>query len=544
MVSRMLYVPTIVAKVWSACLIALLSAGFGHRHESSHDSRTRWHLSLPVLAVTLFVCVILRRAWMCDDAFITVRAVQNLFAGHHFAYNADERVQAFTNPLWALVLALPVGLFDAPFWGPILAGIVISGISVAALTRQGAVSNVVGALAVALLCFSKSFIDFSTSGLENPLTHLLLVLVSNELFRARVRLAVLGFYASLAFVNRMDTLLLTLPIILAVLLRTRNRRNVYRALFGFAPAPIWVLFSVVYYGFPFPNSAYAKLNISIPRTELVQQGLAYAFDALVHDPALVILIALGSLMGLATPRSRGTALSLVLAMVLYATYIVSIGGDFMSGRLWTPVLTLAMVLIVRFSDVWLNSPTRLWAACVTAAVLALCSPFMPLREGPSQETSKVPPSGVANERAWYQDLAAWKNVRVKSWHAQGFYLEGLRAAATKSRVHVFGYIGQFGMALGPEVHVIDDLALADALLARITFKPRSTWRIGHYKRDIPPGYVDSVKTGQNLIDDKCLHEYFEDLREVTYGNVWSLKRWRAIWRLNQPKNLTVKYYPS
>jgi len=535
--------PRIVERFLTAS-VGLAKCGTDERRLGSFSLTLRSYLTVPTLGAVLFVLVISRRAWMCDDAFITVRAVDNLFHGHYFAYNADERVQAFTNPLWALMLVVPVGLFGAPFWGPVLTGIVVSGITVALLVGKVATNRTIGTLAILLLCFSRSFVDFSTSGLENPLTNLLLVLLSIELFRERVRLGILGFYASLAFVNRMDTLLLTLPIIFTVLWRSRNRQDVYRAVLGFVPAMIWLLFSIVYYGFPFPNSAYAKLNLSIPRTELVQQGLAYAFDALIHDPALVILIILGAFVGLATPRLRGRALSLVLAMLLYATYIVNVGGDFMSGRLWTPVLTLAMVLIVRFSDIWLDSSTKLWAASATAAVLALCSPFMPLRDDPSQETNKVPPSGVANERAWYQDLAAWKNVRVKAWHAQGFYLEGLRAAATKSRVHVFGYIGQFGMALGPDVHVIDDLALADALLARITFKPRSVWRIGHYKRDVPPGYVDSVKTGQNLIVDKCVHEYFEDLREITYGNIWSLKRWGAIWKLNQPKNLTVKYCPS
>lgn len=54
------------------------------------------------LAVSAFVLVVLRRGWMCDDAFITMRAVDNLIHGRGFVYNAGERVLGFTNPLWAL----------------------------------------------------------------------------------------------------------------------------------------------------------------------------------------------------------------------------------------------------------------------------------------------------------------------------------------------------------------------------------------------------------------------------------------------------------
>ena len=53
------------------------------------------------LAVT-FVCV--RSAWVCDDAFITMRTVDNLVHGYGPRWNPAERVQTFTHPLWAMLL--------------------------------------------------------------------------------------------------------------------------------------------------------------------------------------------------------------------------------------------------------------------------------------------------------------------------------------------------------------------------------------------------------------------------------------------------------
>jgi len=53
---------------------------------------------------------------------------------------------------------------------------------------------------------------------------------------------------------------------------------------GFAPLLLWELFAVVYYGFPFPNTAYAKLAAGIPSSELWLQGLGYTLSQITFDP--------------------------------------------------------------------------------------------------------------------------------------------------------------------------------------------------------------------------------------------------------------------
>src|SRR4029077_17106949 len=55
-----------------------------------------------------------------------------------------------------------------------------------------------------------------------------------------------------------------------------------------SPAWAWVLFSLVYYGFPFPNTAYAKLSPGIEHAVLVRQGLAYLRNALLTDPLTLV----------------------------------------------------------------------------------------------------------------------------------------------------------------------------------------------------------------------------------------------------------------
>ena len=75
-------------------------------------SRDEWAIVLAALAVVLAVAA---RGWMGDDAFITLRTVDNFVAGHGLRWNVAERVQAYTHPLWLFVLALPYSITREPY---------------------------------------------------------------------------------------------------------------------------------------------------------------------------------------------------------------------------------------------------------------------------------------------------------------------------------------------------------------------------------------------------------------------------------------------
>ena len=59
---------------------------------------------LPLLLLALFALVIVRRAWVSDDAYITFRTVDNFLHGYGLVWNVSERVQAYTHPLWVFLL--------------------------------------------------------------------------------------------------------------------------------------------------------------------------------------------------------------------------------------------------------------------------------------------------------------------------------------------------------------------------------------------------------------------------------------------------------
>jgi len=150
---------------------------------------------------------------MCDDAFITVRAVQNLLAGRCFAFNGDERVMGFTSPPWAVLLIVPRKIASDPFFTPMLLNAFVAMFGAWLLVYRTGSNRALALLAAVLLAFSRAFVDFSTSGLENSLIYAMLGLFAIEVFRERPRLDRLGLWASLLWATRMDSVLIGAPCI-------------------------------------------------------------------------------------------------------------------------------------------------------------------------------------------------------------------------------------------------------------------------------------------------------------------------------------------
>ena len=100
-------------------------------------------------------------------------------------------------------------------------------------------------------------------------------------------------------------MLIVAPLLLAASWRVRRPRS-WRARprSGLLPALAWTAFAVVYYGFPFPNTAYAKLGMDISRAQLWKQGVIYFIDSVDRDPLTLVLIGFAIVMA-AGERARG-----------------------------------------------------------------------------------------------------------------------------------------------------------------------------------------------------------------------------------------------
>jgi arabinofuranosyltransferase len=529
---------------------------------STRDATLERKLRLLAKAVALLVlAVICARAWIADDALITVRTIDNLLHGHGLRWNVSERVQAFTHPLWALLLIPPMAL-GAGWYASLLGlGMVATVAFGVGLLRSRAPGNV-QLLAVSALAFSGAFLDFSSSGLENPLTHLLLLLLVALLpagSASLARLRIIALLGALLALTRMDTVLLVLPCLLYTMMKVRERGVAGFAigaavLVGFSPLLVWEAFSIAYYGFPVPNTAYAKLNTGIERATLLSMGTAYYRFTATHDPWTLIATAALALLA-ARFRTTRAAVAGLIGTFLYSLYTWWIGGDFMGGRFLTAPLVLLAALVVSQHVVLPNRVSRAaLGLTILGGSLAAFTPSEPGRRGrsgPVNERTQSAKNSLLQVLRNDGKIALSGLTLGSSWREAA---EAYGPAASPPRyVRHAHTIGAIGLAAGPGVHIIDHLALSDALLARLPAGFDPDPQPGHFERmgqwssaisviDACPleyevcrfwkEYEHSIKAGACTLDDANLCVYWGSLRLVTEGPLFSKQRWLAILRLN------------
>jgi arabinofuranosyltransferase len=486
---------------------------------------------------------VVRSAWLCDDAFITLRTVDNFVNGFGLTWNVDERVQAYTHPLWMLLLSGFYALTREPYYTTIFVSLAVTAAFLALFVRAHVRASVPGVLALGALAVSKSLADYSTSGLENPLTHLFLT-AALWLFldggRTPKALAALALLGALGALNRPDALLFYVPLLATSawrLARARGWRRTLLPLFvGGLPLLAWELFSFFYYGSLVPNTALAKLATGVATTAYLRQGLDYWLCSALVDP-VPCLAGLAALSGVFVQR-RWELLPVLAAIALELLYLLRIGGDFMVGRHFAAPLVAAAVVLARLRH-------ARWGALVLGlAWLAYgLLPHSPLRAGPDYTalqfrhwlgaTSEFA-KGIGDERGrYYPRLGLLRSAGAKSPRTEDPAEEGrtvrreIEAEGSAQRVTQREAVGQFGYYAGPRAIVIDALALCDPLLARLPTVNPHAWRIGHFTRRIPDGYLESRRSGTNQIQDPDLAIYYDSLKEVVSGELWSRARLRT-----------------
>ena len=310
--------------------------------------RDRYGKTVIVFALAFFLFVLVKNAWLSDDGYITLRTVYNFVHGFGLTWNIDERVQAYTHPLWMFLLSGSYFFVRSIYFSSLLLSLGVSMLVAAIFAFRLAPSPFVAVVGLTMLAASKSFIDYSTSGLENPLTHLLIVLFAVVFFQyqhSKRYLLWLSLLGCMMILNRMDTVLLFLPALVYAWYRSRPRLKALKTvLLAFTPFIAWEIFSLFYYGFLFPNTAYTKLNTGISMGQLLKQGLVYLINSSIFDPLLFIVLISAVL--LVVVLEDWKSLPLLLGMALYIAYVVMVGGDFMAGRFLTPPFLMAVILLL------------------------------------------------------------------------------------------------------------------------------------------------------------------------------------------------------
>ncbi|MFK7930787.1 MAG: hypothetical protein AB8H79_21570 [Myxococcota bacterium] len=505
----------------------------------------RW---LPWLAAAFLLLLITSMGWVSDDAYVTLRSVDLTWQGYGPVYNIDERVQGYTHPLWFGVLLLTYGLTGNPWLAAFLPALAATGLTLALVVLAFRDRPWRALVALGGLTAARAFLEYSTSGLENPLTHLCLagIVAARLQWPGTLRLFAVAALTGIALVNRLDSAVLVVPLFVATLIQDWDRgwpRVLASGVIVALPLAVWELFSLVYYGVPVPNTAYAKLATGLPIGAKISMGSTYLTHYIVHDPTGALLIAV-AMIGTLLAGHKATRPQ-IIAILLYLAYILWIGGDFMAGRfLAAPALLAAMVIADLPRPHALRAPVAIIATWVLAVLGQAWFAIAPQRlaqeralveSGPYEATRLW---GIVDERSYFRSTLGFWAALSNGFEPQRITrTEGealAKRALVQPQVAMPAQTGVYGFYAGPNVYVVDLYGLGDPLIARLPMTTTATqqWAPGHFPRAYPEGYVEGRGRGLNTIKDPDLAAYYETLRSVVSDPVFSASRAENLWKLH------------
>jgi hypothetical protein len=293
-----------------------------------------------------------------DDADIFLVYARNLAQGHGFAYNIGERVEGFTSMLWVLICSGLFRLFHA-FEAPlVLMNLLFGTIALTAcLRRLKTFSLFLLLIAAAPAWFAWSHLTLMETGLWGMLLTLLVLAVAERRGEAVALLVpfmvltrpesmlwcpwamlVLGIGTAAQEGWRQGLKTITLPLV-----------NFLVALTGL------LLFRLTYFGYPVPNTYYAKVSPDFVAN--LRSGLDYLYRYLISNPVVFLVVGTwGAVLAGGLHRRRVDRSLLVALCLLPGLGIpVLVGGDhFGSFRFYQPVWPLLCLLAAWELSSWME----------------------------------------------------------------------------------------------------------------------------------------------------------------------------------------------
>ncbi|WP_078125214.1 hypothetical protein [Leptospira alexanderi] len=516
----------------------------------------------------LYTLLFYHSAWLSDDSFITFRVVDNFLNGFGLRWNPWERVQVYTHPLW-LFLLIPIQ------W-------IVQDISASAYI----LSYACGILFLSVYCFtllkfrfglglifislsvffsSRIFIDYNTSGLENPLSFLLLLFFEIKFYslylngkpeNAAADSLEIGLLAGLLLLTRLD-LILFLAVPLCVLWGKIFRdKRIQFLKYSFLGIFIWLLylgFSLVYFGSLLPNTFYAKTNVLSSFPEKILVGWDYLRISLKWDPIVLFIFGTHVFWIISEPvlqrftktkwalseKEKGILFFGFGSIVFVFLYLLQIGGDFMAGRflgtcLIVSVFSQSLFLALHFEDSKLNIQIFLFTSSVIVSVYFFAHSASPLRYIFQRSPIRVE-KGIVDERASYRDntsLNHWFEGITPDTHPWAQYAKRIALNNPKTKTNISEFrqvqittnVGLSGFYGGPGIHWIDLLGITDPFLARLPGKGFP----GHYIRLLPQGYKEYIEETVVSLSNPELDRFYYEIRLLSEEDIWTKERWKVI----------------
>ncbi len=266
--------------------------------------------------------------------------------------------------------------------------------------------------------------------------------------------------------------------------------------------------------------------------------------ALIITVAIIIFVRLAFIISLnAMTEMNFRIFALGVGLILYIIYIISVGGDFMSGRFWTYPFFLSVIIIAEYLK---NTPLEerkiKYGFFLFSLILCLSTRFiikddLILLPAPMAIRS----TGIADEKLFYRNhntldkviengytnTHPWLDIGKRHWRNSI-----INKRSGIKYVTIAHTIGMIGFTSGPDVIIIDRLALSDPILARLPIESTEKARIGHFERSVPEGYIYARETGSLEKMEKNIAEYYKAIRIITSDNLFNFKRILTIIKFN------------
>lgn len=194
--------------------------------------------------------------YTADDSLITFRYAENIASGKGFVYNEGERVLGTSTPLYTLLLALLVKLGLPIGWMARIINIgadCLTGTIIFIFLKKFKIG--VAAFAALFYVLFSRVVVWSVSGMETSL-YVLIVALSLYFYHKK-NFDLTSLFLGLTILTRMDGIILGLAILVDFVWRYK-KIPVKIILGSFAVVLPWLIFSIIYFGSPIPNSVAGK----------------------------------------------------------------------------------------------------------------------------------------------------------------------------------------------------------------------------------------------------------------------------------------------
>lgn len=401
-----------------------------------------------------------------DDGFIYLRIAANMAHGHGPVFNAGERVDAATSPVWMWLLAVAARAGVSLPAAACALGLASWAAAVIWTARtaqhwgapRGRLQAALTAAPALALVLDTRTVSYAFSGMETCFAALVWLWAAGELARTwlqGVPSRGAGAAVLAAALVRPEFVLFAFGFALvAWRRRTLALRPLLRSLVpALAGGVVYLAAHTAYFGDPLPNTYYAKRQLDAVHLQL---GLTYLAALPRTYPWL--FLAFGAAIW---PRLRPLTAAWTVGLALYAAHVASLGGDhFEFQRPFIVVLPMALALTGAAAAQALQDARAAARAVAVAAVIALLGGAAAMRVRPGAF-------------AWVRHAAQ-----------MGYALQHTYPPSTRVGMFAIGAAGYTS-----QLPVVDALGLADKHVARCDLSREHSCAldIGHERGD--PAYV-------------------------------------------------------